>query len=140
MYRRILVALDGSAGSKKALERAVLLANEAQAPLHALAVEDHLPKYAATIDEVKEAQAERHAFFNEVMAEARNIAAEYEVDLKPEVTVGHAAQTICRRAGELRVDLLVIGHSGHSNVWGNFLGTTADKVSRHAPCDVLIVR
>jgi hypothetical protein len=35
---------------------------------------------------------------------------------------------------------VVIGHTGHSGVWGLFLGTTAEKVSRHAACSVLIVR
>jgi len=39
-----------------------------------------------------------------------------------------------------RYDLVVVGHAGHSHVWGSFMGTTAEKVSRHAPCDVLIVR
>jgi nucleotide-binding universal stress UspA family protein len=43
-------------------------------------------------------------------------------------------------AEELDADLIVIGHSGHSGVWGLFLGTTAEKVSRHAPCSILIVR
>ena len=141
MYRRILVAVDGSSGSKKALHRAVLLANEAHLSLlHVLSVEDHLPKYAATIAEVKEAKEEKDAFFAEVMQHAKEVAAEYDVRLAPEVTTGHAAQTICRRAEELEADLIVIGQAGHSAVWGNFLGGTADKVARHGPCDVLIVR
>jgi len=37
-------------------------------------------------------------------------------------------------------DLVVLGSSGHSKVWAMFLGTTAEKVSRHVPCTVLIVR
>jgi nucleotide-binding universal stress UspA family protein len=36
--------------------------------------------------------------------------------------------------------LVVVGHTGHSGVWGRFLGTTAEKVSRHAAGSVLIVR
>ena len=41
---------------------------------------------------------------------------------------------------EGKVDLILVGHSGLSGVWAAFLGTTAEKVSRHAPCSVLIVR
>jgi hypothetical protein len=44
-----------------------------------------------------------------------------------------------RRSGP-GADLVVIGHSGLSGVWGLFLGTTAEKVSRHAACSVRIVR
>lgn len=43
-------------------------------------------------------------------------------------------------AEQLIADVIVIGQSGHSNVWSNFLGTTVDKWARHAPCDILIVR
>jgi nucleotide-binding universal stress UspA family protein len=35
---------------------------------------------------------------------------------------------------------LIIGHRGHSGIWGRLLGTTADKVVDHAPCSVLVVR
>lgn len=41
---------------------------------------------------------------------------------------------------EVGADLLIIGHSGHSGIWGRLLGTTADKVVDHAPCSVLVVR
>lgn len=140
MYQKVLVAVDGSAGSKTALQRAVRLASEAEASLHALAVEDHLPKYVATIDEFEGAREEKDAFFAGVMEEARHVAAEHNVTLATEVTIGQAAQMIAQRAKQLGVDLIVIGHCGHSGVWGNLLGSTAHKVAHHAPCDVLIVR
>ena len=41
---------------------------------------------------------------------------------------------------EVGADLLIIGHSGHSGIWGRLLGTMADKVVDHAPCSVLVVR
>ena len=53
---------------------------------------------------------------------------------------GHPAQTIVEVAKEGKFDLILVGHSGLSGVWAAFLGTTAEKVSRHAPCSVLIVR
>ncbi len=45
-----------------------------------------------------------------------------------------------RAAKEVGADLIVLGHSGHSAVWGPLLGAVTEKVSRHAPCSVLIVR
>jgi nucleotide-binding universal stress UspA family protein len=43
-------------------------------------------------------------------------------------------------ARDAEPDPLFVGHSGHSGLWGTFLGTTADKVVRHAPRSVFIVR
>jgi Universal stress protein family len=38
------------------------------------------------------------------------------------------------------VRLIVLGHHGHSGLWGKLLGGVADRVSHLARCDVLIVR
>jgi nucleotide-binding universal stress UspA family protein len=43
-------------------------------------------------------------------------------------------------AKEGNYDLIVIGHSDHSELWGRLLGDTADRVSDHAHCSVLIVK
>lgn len=56
------------------------------------------------------------------------------------MATGHPAQELVRAAEELGADLIVLGHSGHSAIWGTFLGTVTEKVSRHATCSVLIVR
>ena len=37
-------------------------------------------------------------------------------------------------------DLIVIGHSDHSALWGRLLGDTADRIADQAPCSVLIVK
>jgi len=67
MYRMILVALDGSGGAHAALRRAVLLASEGGRLLHAVAIEDHLPRYAATVSEMQEAREERDAAPRDVL-------------------------------------------------------------------------
>jgi len=51
MYQKILVALDGSEASRKALRAALALARAHGAGLHAVGVEEHLPHYAATVGE-----------------------------------------------------------------------------------------
>jgi nucleotide-binding universal stress UspA family protein len=60
--------------------------------------------------------------------------------MQADIRAGHPAQEIVRAADDRGADLIVVGHSGHSWVWGRFLGGTAEKVSRHAVCSVLIVR
>ncbi len=67
-------------------------------------------------------------------------AQEAGMEIKMLRPFGHPAQTIVEVAKEGNYDLILVGHSGVSGVWAAFLGTTAEKVSRHAPCSVLIVR
>jgi nucleotide-binding universal stress UspA family protein len=75
-----------------------------------------------------------------LLEEASSYAARRGVAIQTDIRAGHPAQEIVRAADDQGADLIVVGHSGHSGVWGRFLGGTAEKVSRHAACSVLIVR
>lgn len=136
----MLVAYDGSKGATKALEAALQLAQMTRAELWALAVEDRLPHFAATIDEVQEEKSFANHYYEECLDTASATALRHGIILKPIIRAGHVARTIVEVAREEHVDLLVLGHSGRSEIWATLLGTTAEKVSRHAPCSVLIVR
>ena len=140
MFRKILLAYDGSEGANRALEAGIDLAKIHGAELWAVAVEERLPRYSATIDEVQEAKEFANQHYGKLVAEARTKAGEAGVDLKTVLRPGHPAQTIVAVAKEGKFDLVLVGHTGLSGVWAAFLGTTAEKVSRHAPCSVLIVR
>jgi len=138
-FSKILVAIDGSAGSEKALETAIELAKLAGASLHVLAVEGRLPVYAATIGEVDEAKQEKDAFFTGLARRARERAQNAGLELEVEVRPGHAAELIVRSAQEGGFDLVVIGHKGHF-LEDYLLGSTADRVAHHASCPVMIVK
>lgn len=139
MFKKIFVAYDGSKGSERALNMALNLAREQGSDLWVLSVADHLPRYPATVAETEEALRTEEQALVPVQHKARLIAEEEGVAVQMITHAGHAGQAIIRAATEGQVDLLVLGRSGHSEVWGRFMGSTADKVSRHAPCSVLIV-
>lgn len=140
MYRHILVAFDGSQGSQRALKAGLELARTFGGDLCALTVEERLPHYAATVGEMDEEKELRDQYFAELRTRAVEEARQHGVDIRTEVRMGQAAQVVTRFADQGRFDLVVVGQSGHSNVWGRFLGSTADKITRHAPCSVLVVR
>lgn len=140
MFQKILLAYDGSSGAKRALDVALELAKGAGAELWALAVEERLPHYAATVDEVIEEKEFANHFYQESLSVAYLRALKAGVELKSEIRAGHAARTIVDFTKERGFDLVVLGSSGHSKAWVMFLGTTAEKVSRHVPCTVLLVR
>jgi len=138
-FQRILVAIDGSEGSLKALGVAAELANATGAGLVALAVEGPLPAYAATVGEVEEVKREKDTFFRAVAARARDQTERLGIDLEVELRPGHAAEVIVRFARERDADLIVLGHQGHS-LRDHLLGSTADRVAHHARCPVMIVK
>ncbi len=140
MYKKILLAYDGSQGAERALAAGLELAKLHGAELTALAVEEHLPRFPGTIDEVQEEKQFANDHCGRLLEAARSRAREAGVELKIIMRPGHPAQTIVEVAKEGNFDVILVGHSGLSGVWAAFLGTTAEKVSRHAPCSVLIVR
>jgi nucleotide-binding universal stress UspA family protein len=138
-FKRILVAIDGSAGAQKALAKAVELAQLARAELSALAVEGRLPAYAATVGEVDEVKREKDVFFEQLADNARAFGASQGVDLEVDVRPGHAAELIVGYAKSHDFDLVVVGHKGHF-LEDYLLGSTADRVAHHAHCPVMIVK
>ncbi len=140
MFRKILLAYDGSEGANRALEVGIDLAKIHGAELWAVAVEEKLPRFSGTIDEVQEEKQFADEQYGKLLEAAKVKAKEAGIELKTLMRPGHPAQTIVAVAKEGKFDLVLVGHTGLSGVWAAFLGTTAEKVSRHAPCSVLIVR
>jgi universal stress protein A len=59
---------------------------------------------------------------------------------KPLIRIGQPFHEIAMAAQELRVDLIVISTHGYTGFKHVLLGSTAERVVRHAPCPVLTVR
>jgi len=140
MFRKILLAFDGSEGANRALAVGIDLAKIHGAELWAVAVQEKLPRFSGTIDEVQEEKQFANEQYGKLLEAAKVKAKEAGIELKTLMRPGHPAQTIVAVAKEGKFGLVLVGHTGLSGVWAAFLGTTAEKVSRHAPCSVLIVR
>jgi len=95
VYRKILVAYDGSPGARRALMAAIELADQSDAELHCISVEEKLPYYAATLGEVEEAKAERDAYFEKLVQEARRMAWDHGIELHSKVVPGHEVGAAC---------------------------------------------
>ena len=140
MFERILVAYDGSRGAQAALRMGIDLAKALGAELQSVSVEEHLPRYAATIGEVQEAKAEIDQYFHKLTKQARDVALQAGVELETAIRQGHEVDAILTVAREGRFDLLVIGYQGHSQIFERIIGSTAQSVMRLTPCSVLIMR
>src|SRR5881396_2555616 len=138
-FRKLLVAVDGSEASNRALDAALELAQLAGGSIVALAIEGPLPAYAATVGEVDEVKREKDQFFTALAARAREQAEHSGIELEVALRAGHAAEVISHFAEAGGYDLVVLGHRGHF-LRDHLLGSTADRVAEHAPCPVMIVR
>jgi len=134
---RILVALDDSCGSEKALEAAVKLAQQDGGRVTAVTVLEQTgnPRLDQLTEDVK-AQARHH--LEELLQTAANFARSRGVRLTPILCEGHPADAILRCAEEEKANILVLGANSQDGDAG--LGDTADQVSNHCPCTVLIAR
>jgi nucleotide-binding universal stress UspA family protein len=139
-YRRILVPFDGSDGARRALSRALSLARDRGAEVITISVDEHTPRYAKGVGEVEEEDALREQYFAELTSEATRVAEQMGMGLRTVTAVGHAAQSILQCARDQGAELIVIGHSGHSGLWGSLLGSTTARVVDQAECDVLVVK
>jgi nucleotide-binding universal stress UspA family protein len=139
MFRKILVAIDGSPYSEKALATAVDMAIQFKADLVALSVAE-LPEVVALVDEVDTIRQNADDYFKQIGEAAVAYAKSRGVVLRCLMVRGHAAAEILRFAESEEVDLVVLGRQGHSRISRFFLGSTTDRVSEHCRCAVMIVK
>lgn len=138
MYKKILIATDGSKTADSAVEHAAYIARVASADevvvLHvcpACTPElDPDSKNRETADEiVKKASAS-------IAAEGIVVRSILEMDYPPD-EVGEAVVDIATREN---VDLLILGSRGLSEFKGILLGSVSHKVLQKALCPVLVIK
>lgn len=146
MYRRILVAIDGSPGAAHALQHAVGLATALSARLRIVHVVDigilgYGPELSIDVDALL---AARRNAAEEILAAARASvqAPELEVEtrlLDTATPVQRVAAAIAEAASDWPADLLVLGTHGRRGVERWLLGSVAEGVGRRSRLPVLLV-
>jgi nucleotide-binding universal stress UspA family protein len=161
MYRKIIVALDGSTASEKVLPHVIALAQKfgsevtlLRATLTPAAVmSTTTPSTMSTVgplvgpasvppaiddpQAIIEAQQREAQDYLQRLSDnfhAQNLMVRYETQQgsAPEVILEHARQT--------QADLIAMTTHGHSGLGRLVLGSVADEVIRNAPCPVLLIR
>jgi nucleotide-binding universal stress UspA family protein len=145
MYKRILVAVDGSRTSDLALKEAIKLAKDQVAILRLIHVIDETPVYAMaevpySMDEYQ--KTIREAGRKELAKSAdRAKAARLKFDTKLLVTMTHSiGDVINKEAERWSAGLIVIGTNGRRGFNRLLLGSVAERVIRSAAKPVLIIR
>lgn len=140
--KRILVPLDGSEHALKALHYAIEFAQLYGARIDTVkVVEPTVYPEGATIpqrhydpDEVSLKMARTHSkrVVGQLIPE--------DVTWRNHVLLGNPYAEVVQLAEKLKTDLLVITTHGYTGLQRFLLGSAAEKIIRHAPCPVMVVR
>ena len=135
--KRILVPIDFSDISLAALRQARLFAEKFGAELVLLHVIETYPiDYMVGLPDARQMNKSL-----EETAEARlNKLAQTEGPARTLVRWGKPFHEIVNTAEKLAADLIVLPTHGYTGIKHAYLGSTAERVVRHAHCPVLVVR
>jgi nucleotide-binding universal stress UspA family protein len=141
MFKSIVVGTDGSETAEIALRRAVELAGLSGAKLHVVSAYEPAPARVGGNQPVAEAaewSVGSDFKVDAVLQRAQDTARGGKIEVEVHAPKGDAADSLIETAKELDADLIVLGSRGMRGA-RRVLGSVPNKVSHHAPCDVLIV-
>ena len=151
IFSKILIPVDGSTNSMKAIDYAVNVAEKYKSEIIALHVlysqtgfAFHKETVAGAItssslnDLSLDAKQEAEKWFEEINKRAE----ERKVQIKTEVvfTVVSIVEGILTHAEKENIDLIIIGSKGKSGWKKLIVGSVASGISTYAHCPILIVR
>jgi nucleotide-binding universal stress UspA family protein len=138
MFKRILVATDGSPVSERQVLYVEHLARVERAEIIVLHAYEPPADYTGYTG-YDQLLTSYRTVAQAIVDDMRNALQEYSISAASELRHSPAADAILAAAVELEVDLIVIGAPGQNNV-REFLGGVSAQVLRHAHCPVLQVR
>jgi nucleotide-binding universal stress UspA family protein len=142
MYRKILMAYNGSKEGRTALIECAEIASFTHAETHLLAVagmpssmfltEGFLP------EELLEEEKKRT---QQILEEGVAQLTQQGYTVAGHLAVGEPVEEICRAANELKVDLIVLGHRQKTSFAARWWkGSVGASILDYSPCSVLIAR
>lgn len=135
---KVLVPIDDSEHSRKAVERALELAEKQGAEVTLMTV---APMAADFLDEMRNIQDKLNVEYQGWLDRAKGIFEAKGIKVDTILEIGLVpGNNIIRRAEDDKFDRIIMGSTGRSGVARILMGSTAAKVVAHAPCEVTIVR
>jgi nucleotide-binding universal stress UspA family protein len=139
MYKKILLASDGSDHSKRAAENAIHIAKCSQdSTIEVVYVVDHDRVKSDVLknwnsNELGDTRVER-------MKTVEKIAKEAGVSYELTILHGEPGPTIVEYINKTEFDIVIIGSRGLNGLQEFVLGSVSHKVAKRANCPVLIVK
>jgi len=138
MFNRIIVAIDGSEHSNRAVSCARELAELFGASLwlvHAYPQTSDLRSY----EQFGKLIARRKRAGQSILDEARKTLDEINCEINEELLEGPEAEAILSVAEIQKIGLILMGTRGLGSLEGILMGSVSRKVTHHASCPVMLV-
>lgn len=137
----ILVPVDGSANSDRAVRHAVALAKAGFADvLHVLNVQPSVGSLVSTFIARADIDSYHREEGEKAIASALKICADAGVKAEPHISVGRPGQIVADFARKLGALQVVLGTRGHGGIAGMVMGSVAQDVIGHVDVPVCLVK
>ncbi|AZH24834.1 universal stress protein [Haloplanus aerogenes] len=134
MYSDILIPTDGSPGAQEAIEHGLEIAQQYEATVHALYVVDTRVSRSGPLLESLQREGRKAVRDLEVAGTQAGLT------VVTEVVEGVPPQEILEYSAMQGIDLIVMGTQGRTGIDRFVMGSVAERVVRHSPVPVLMVR
>jgi nucleotide-binding universal stress UspA family protein len=133
---RILVALDGSKYSEKALEQAISMSKVCNSILFAISVVD---LYTETLEVAPRLEEKLSKEAGQILERAKDKAEKEGIQCETIVHIGpYPHKFIVQEAKEKNIDLIMLGTHGRTGLKKLLMGSVTKRVIGYAPCSVMI--
>jgi len=140
MFKNILLAVDGSEHALHAAKIAAELARSTNAKILRIVIAfEPVPPYLGEPN-LQTAISARMQEAETILQKAMDAVGDIPGEVHTEILEGTPAEAILDVAKTRKSDVVVMGSRGLGRLQGALLGSQSQKVVRHAPCPVLIVR
>ena len=141
MFTKILVPVDGSNNSYKALEAALVLSEKLGSNISVVNVMEQVPithiESEKLLSELLEAYKKEN---QEILSKCSDIAHQKGITIKTVLLQGNPAPVILDYSKKENFDFVIMGSRGMGKFKELILGSVSSKIVHHSPCAIMIIR
>ncbi|MCZ8238090.1 MAG: universal stress protein [Leptospiraceae bacterium] len=138
--QKILIPIDGSESSKRALEFGIAIAKAANAKVTVLEVIEDFGPLPGYYDAAPPGKDRVKWISEQRFEKVHTILDDSSIQWTRTIKEGYAADEILKVSEDGKFDLIVIGSRGMGAVGRFLVGSVSDRVVHHAHCSVTVVR
>jgi nucleotide-binding universal stress UspA family protein len=141
LFSKVLVPVDGSDNSHRALDAALLLSEKLDAKVTAIHVMEDIPLLHIQSDKLLRELLEAYKKESQViLSKCSDIATRKGLSINTKLLQGNASSTILDFCEKEKYDIIVMGSRGMGKFKELVLGSVSSKVIHHSSCPVMIIR
>jgi nucleotide-binding universal stress UspA family protein len=141
VFTNVLVPVDGSDNSYRALDAALLLSEKLGSKITVVNVMEQVPITHIESEKLLSQLLQAYKKENqEILSKCSKIATEKGLSIKTLLLQGNPASVILDYSKKEKFDLVIMGSRGMGKFKRLILGSVSSKIVHHSPCAILLIR